>query len=98
MATKTVMSYDGTQEVNIENYQKSLIDFPAEGIRQHLDNDGVAALCGVCYTTTPCGCEIVGCGTLQFPLTIRFCQHHCKPLAAPLEAIDSPDRTHRYPL
>lgn len=39
--------------------------------------DGGAFLNG-CYIQPKCGCEVVGDGSLQFPLTIHFCARHAQ--------------------
>jgi len=74
----TVKSYDGTEDVNIKNYQDSLrIHFPSYA-RKNIDDYGNAFLSNCCFALPTCGCEIIGCGTLQFPLTIKFCHKHQK--------------------
>lgn len=71
----TVKSYDGEQDVDIRAYQQSLKMWPMN-YNAHLDDQGKAGLVGACYWINDCGCQIIGSGTLQFPLSIRFCKKH----------------------
>lgn len=71
---KTVKSIEGT-EIDIKAYQKSLNEFGSR-IMPWIDEDGRTALLHCTYNEPVCGCKIEGCGTLQFPLTIKFCEKH----------------------
>jgi hypothetical protein len=81
---KTVTDFDGHVR-NIKDYQKSLMDYPSL-VHKVMADDGSTHLVGITLRTQKCGCEIVGCGTLQFPVTIKYCPLHS---AAPdmLEAL-----------
>lgn len=61
--------------LNVKNYRQSLEAWPSFA-EKYLDVDGKPGLVGVVERTTECGCTIVGCGTLQFPLAIQFCEKH----------------------
>lgn len=72
----TVKSYDGKTDVNVKAMQQSLrIDFPSYA-RKDIDDWGTPFLTNCVHTETKCGCSIIGNGTLQFPLTIKFCKTH----------------------
>lgn len=61
--------------VNIKDFKKSLHDFPTS-CRKNMDNHGMLFLENCSFFTHPCGCEIGGNGTIQFPLKIVYCQEH----------------------
>lgn len=71
---KFVKDYEGNK-VNIEDYKKGLDEWPAYA-RKVMDSDGNTSLTNATYRVHKCGCRIVGCGTLQFPLSIEFCEKH----------------------
>lgn len=72
-----VKNFEG-KIICIEDYQESLLNFPSKHIRQVLDDSGRAAVTGLTYMNYSCGCSIEGCGTLQFPMRINFCDKHSK--------------------
>ena len=72
---KTVKSYDGKTDVDIKAFQDSLIQWPSRVI-PYLDDDGRAGLLYSTYQPLPCGCEVIGNGTLQFPLSVNQCKLH----------------------
>ena len=74
-ANKTVKSYDGENDVNIKSFQDSLRQYPSS-IMPFLGDDGRAGLSGAVYAYNECECKIKGNGTLQFPLSIEFCDKH----------------------
>ena len=74
-APKTVKSYDGETDVIIKAHQESLSSYPMP-LRAMIDNDGTPAITGAVYRTYPCGCKVIGNGTLQFPVSIQFCNKH----------------------
>lgn len=59
----------------IQNMRTSLHLFPSFS-RKEMDEQGNAFLSNCVHTTHQCGCEIIGNGTLQNPLEIRFCNKH----------------------
>lgn len=71
---KTVKSFDGI-EIDVENYRKGLDKYPIHG-RAYMGENGEVALCNITYAEPECGCKIIGCGTLQFPMSIQFCKDH----------------------
>lgn len=62
-------------DINVRDYIKSLHDWPSYA-QKVMGTDGRPALVNCCYAEPRCGCKIEGCGTLQFPLTIKFCEKH----------------------
>ena len=60
---------------DIKNYQQSLKDFPHYG-KAYMANTGETGLLNTTYRPLQCGCEVTGCGTLQFPLTVKLCNKH----------------------
>lgn len=70
----TVKDCEG-KDVNIKNYQKSLNDWPSYA-HKVMSDDGTTALTNACYKTYKCGCRVTGCGTLQFPVEIEYCNVH----------------------
>lgn len=61
----------------IQNLRTSLHLFPSFA-RKEMDEKGEAFLSNCCYNEKKCGCKIVGNGTLQNPLEIKFCSKHSK--------------------
>ena len=61
---------------DIDSYNSGLNAFPNYNNRYVTDNG--PGLANMCYKNEVCGCKIVGCGTLQFPLAIQFCDEHLK--------------------
>lgn len=59
----------------IQNMRTSLHLFPSFCSKQ-MDEQGNASLGNCTYRTHKCGCEIIGNGTLQNPLEIKFCNKH----------------------
>ena len=59
----------------IQNMRTSLHLFPSFAQKQ-MDEQGNASLSNVTYRAHKCGCEIIGNGTLQNPLEIKFCDKH----------------------
>lgn len=59
----------------IKDLQKSYQDFPCF-VHKSIGDDGTPYLSNVVTFTHKCGCEIVGNGTIQFPLRIKFCKKH----------------------
>lgn len=39
------------------------------------------------YVHPPCGCKVIGNGSLQYPLTIKFCERHSDPAPTLAEEI-----------
>lgn len=72
---KTVKSFDGETDVIIKAHQECLREYPMN-LRAMIDDYGTPAITGAVHATNKCGCEIIGNGTLQFPLTIKFCNKH----------------------
>lgn len=72
----TIKNVDG-ENVNIADYRKLLEEYPMTG-RAYMGTDGSMGLCNIVYKEPRCGCKITGCGTLQFPLSITFCDKHKK--------------------
>lgn len=62
-------------KTQIDNYRKSFREFPSYA-RKDIAEDGTPFLSGITFTQTKCGCEIIGNGTLPFPLEIKFCKKH----------------------
>ena len=60
---------------NAKRYHESLESFPSHA-QKFMGTDGQPALVNVVTSPTPCGCKVVGCGTIQFPITIDFCSSH----------------------
>ncbi len=73
-APKTVKSFDG-KDISIKAMQQSLTTYPLN-LRAVISDNGEPALIGATYKTYKCGCDIIGNGTLQFPLSIKFCSKH----------------------
>lgn len=73
--SKTVKSYDGKQNVNIKAHQESLKVWPLR-FTGYINDDGKAGLMDAVYSTYECGCKIIGNGSLQFPISIKFCDKH----------------------
>ncbi len=72
---ETVIDFNG-REQNIKSFQHSLrVDFPSFA-QKDIDDYGTPFLSNITIRTSECGCEIVGNGTLQFPLTIKKCKLH----------------------
>lgn len=70
--TKT---FDG-KIINIADMQESLrVNFPSY-CQKDIDDYGTPFLSNCVMNEPECGCEIIGNGTLQFPLTIKFCAKH----------------------
>jgi hypothetical protein len=61
--------------LGVKGYAESLEAYPGDG-RRYLSQDGEPGLANTCYIPSKCGCEVVGCGTLQFPLTVQHCEKH----------------------
>ena len=59
----------------IRNMRTSLHLFPSFA-RKEMDEHGVAFLSNCSYKASKCGCRIIGNGTLQNPLEIKFCNKH----------------------
>jgi hypothetical protein len=74
MAKRIVRDVHGNKIV-IKQYQEGLRTFPSYA-RKDMDDDGVAYLSNIVHRDPGCGCSITGCGTLQFPLMIKFCKKH----------------------
>lgn len=71
---KYVKGYDG-KLINIKQYRKSLEEYPMYA-RMMMGKDGRTSLTNATFRVHKCGCKIIGCGTLQFPLEIDFCKKH----------------------
>ena len=71
----TIKTFDGKRDVNVQDYCKSLHESPSYA-RKEMAPNGTMGLSNCCYNEPSCGCKIVGCGTLQFPLTIQYCTKH----------------------
>jgi hypothetical protein len=71
---QTVKDFEGKLH-NIKDYQRSLNEWPSYA-RKVMADDGSTHLVGICLFTHKCGCTIEGCGTLQFPVRINFCDKH----------------------
>jgi len=61
--------------INIKRYQESLVKFPSYK-QLMMSDEGIPYFMNCVTTNSPCGCEIIGHGTLQFPLKIKFCKKH----------------------
>lgn len=70
----SVKNFEG-KEVHIKNYQNSLRKYPTQ-VHAIMDDYGNTGLCFATFRESKCGCAIVGCGTLQFPLMIKKCKKH----------------------
>ena len=59
-------------------------------MRRPLDHstDGNGNLCGAVFAGSPCGCEIVGDGTLPHPLKIEYCNIHAAALTMHRQLLD----------
>lgn len=77
MKKTTVKTAEG-KIINIKSYQKSLTTFPSYR-RAMMSDKGEPYLMDCVTTPSSCGCEIIGHGTLQFPLKIKFCNKHQQP-------------------
>ena len=44
-----------------------------------LNKNQNTGIIGATYCSTPCGCRVVGNGTLPYPLTVLFCEDHAPP-------------------
>lgn len=75
MKPLNVKSFDGEHTINIKEYQKSLRDWP-QAYRAQMDDYGTPFISGPVHNANNCGCKITGNGTLQFPLTILYCDKH----------------------
>lgn len=62
----------------IQNMRTSLHQFPSFA-KKEMDEQGNAYLSNCVHKTHKCGCEIIGNGTLQNPLEIKFCKKHKTP-------------------
>lgn len=71
---KTIKSFVGN-DVTIKAFQQSLHNYPLN-LRAIMDDHGNTALTGAAFHDHKCGCKIIGNGSLQFPLTIKFCNKH----------------------
>lgn len=72
---KTVQTFNG-KNIDLKAYQDSLRNnFPAF-CRKDISDNGTPFLHNCVQTENECGCTIVGNGTIQFPLTINFCNKH----------------------
>lgn len=69
-----VRSHEG-RWLDVRGYQETLRTWPHSYVRD-MDDKGIPFLGFATHVDPPCGCRIVGCGTLQFPLTIEFCKKH----------------------
>lgn len=79
MKKKTVVDFKGRKH-SIKSLQESYFDFPST-CHKGIDDYGNPYLTNIVYKTTECGCEIVGCGDLLFPLSIKYCSKHEKVTA-----------------
>lgn len=61
--------------IKIQNMRTSLHLFPSFA-RKEMDEKGNTSLSNCNYKVHKCGCEIIGNGTLQNPLEIKFCNKH----------------------
>lgn len=61
--------------LKIQNMRTSLHQFPSFA-RKEMDEQGNASLSNCNYKIHKCGCDIIGNGTLQNPLEIKFCNKH----------------------
>lgn len=58
-----------------KSYQESLRVYPTPAWKEMTDG-GTPFLGNIVSAAIECECGIVGCGTLQFPVTIQFCEKH----------------------
>lgn len=75
MKTKEINNHSKLTPEYIKGYQATLKEYPSFK-RAYMADNGQTGLTNACYFTHKCGCEIMGCGTLQFPLEIKFCKKH----------------------
>ncbi len=71
---ENIKTFQGTS-INLKAYQHSLNEY-ASFARKGIDNQGVPYLTNCAFNSPKCGCEIIGNGTLQFPLSIKYCKKH----------------------
>lgn len=62
---------DGTVETAPPVCERVGISFPA-----WVSETGQGFLLGATHAATPCGCRVIGNGTLTHPLAIQFCAKH----------------------
>lgn len=67
-------------EEEIKNYRESYQAMPGFA-RKMMAEDGTPYLSNITFIPAKCGCEIIGNGTLPFPLQIKFCKLHKKSKA-----------------
>lgn len=60
-------------------------------IKGYVDDEGNAGLSGV-HGPNPCGCEIIGNGTLPHPIAIKYCDRHGMIKVAAASESDAEDR------
>jgi hypothetical protein len=60
---------------DVETYRKGMDSYPSFASKS-MGEDGTPTLTEATYQNSPCGCRVVGAGTLQFPLTVRHCERH----------------------
>lgn len=71
---KTVIDFNGNK-CDVESFRKSLQTFPSY-CRKDMSQNGEAFLSDCVFVKSECGCQIIGNGTLQFPLQIKHCFKH----------------------
>lgn len=73
---------------DVADYRRSLEEYPSHAIK--FVGDEGPCLTNVVSINPECGCRVVGCGTLQFPITIEFCNAHSAP-AGPAAPASEPN-------
>ena len=75
MPSKTTPDGKELTAERIKGFRKSYREFNMV-LRPDITDDGEAFLFGAVHAIHECGCKVTGNGTLQFPLTIKFCKRH----------------------
>lgn len=59
----------------IKNFRESFERWPGN-LQRGITDDGEGFLSDACTRPLPCGCRVIGNGTIQFPLTVKQCDKH----------------------
>lgn len=72
-----IITLPNGNKTTVKELQDSYKQFPGSSERW-IDESGEPCLLHTTYQSLPCGCQVTGNGTLQFPLTVKQCEKHSK--------------------